>query len=140
MLMWLRPVSLISRFQDDSGEVPPIKCETGYQGKEAERLTRFIWNQVIQLLLTGKELEANSLLEEFDEPPLWDDPLDEAMGTHGNPTNPVASVGCLGLARHHDDLPERNRGLLTDKTPRASTQTQNTLGTTTAWDRRLLND
>ena len=74
-------MSLISLFQDDAGDVPPIKFETGYQGKEAERLTRFIWNQVIQLLLTGKELEANSLLEEFDEPPLWDDPLDEAMGT-----------------------------------------------------------
>ena len=72
----LRPVSLISRFHDDTGDVPPIKFETGHQGKEAERLTRFIWNQVIQLLLAGKELEANSLLEEFDEPPLWDDPLD----------------------------------------------------------------
>jgi hypothetical protein len=30
----------------------------------------------MQLLLTGKELEANSLLEEFDEQALWDDPLD----------------------------------------------------------------
>ena len=69
------PVSLISRFHDDTGDVPPIKFETGHQGKEAKRLTRFIWNQVIQLLLAGKELEANSLLEEFDEPPLWDDPL-----------------------------------------------------------------
>ena len=66
------PVSLISRFHDDTGDVPPIKFETGHQGKEAKRLTRFLWNQVIQLLLAGKELEANSLLEEFDEPPLWD--------------------------------------------------------------------
>ena len=55
------PVSLISRFHDDTGDVPPIKFETGHQGKEAERLTRFVWNQVIQLLLAGKELEANSL-------------------------------------------------------------------------------
>ena len=70
------PVSLISRFHDDTGDVPAIKFESGRQGKKAERLTRFIWNQVIQLLLAGKELEANSLLEEFDEPPLWDDPLD----------------------------------------------------------------
>ena len=70
------PVSLISRFQDDAGDVPPIKFETGHQEEKAERLTRFIWNQVMQLLLTGKELEANSLLEKFDEPPLWDDPLD----------------------------------------------------------------
>ncbi len=70
------PVSLISRFHDDTGDAPPIKFETGHQGKEAEHLTRFIWNQVIQLLLAGKELEANALLEEFDESPLWDDPLD----------------------------------------------------------------
>ena len=69
------PVSLISRFHDDTGDLPPIKFETGHQGQEAERLSRFIWNQVIRLLLAGKELEANSLLEEFDEPPLWDDPL-----------------------------------------------------------------
>ena len=52
-----------------------MKFETGHQGKEAESLTRFIWNQVIQLLLAGKELEANSMLDEFDEPPLWYDPL-----------------------------------------------------------------
>ena len=45
------PVSLISRFHDDTGDVPPIKFESGRQGKEAKRLTRFIWNQVIQLLL-----------------------------------------------------------------------------------------
>ena len=69
------PVSLISRFHDDTGDVPPIKFESGRQGKEAKRLTRLLWNQVIQLLLAGKELEANSLLEEFDEPPLWDYPL-----------------------------------------------------------------
>jgi hypothetical protein len=28
------------------------------------------------LLLMGKATEANSLLEEFDQPHLWDDPLD----------------------------------------------------------------
>ena len=39
-----------------------MKFETEHQGKEAERLTRFIWNQVIQLLLAGKELEALSLI------------------------------------------------------------------------------
>ena len=68
-------MSLISRFHDDTGDLPPIKLETGDQGKEAERLSRLIWNQVIRLVLEGKELEANSLLEEFDAPPLWDDPL-----------------------------------------------------------------
>ena len=71
-----RPVSLISRFHDNTGDVPPIKFDTGHQGEEAKHLTRFIWNQVIRLLWEEKELEANSLLEEFDEPPLWDDPLD----------------------------------------------------------------
>ena len=70
------PVSLISRFHDDTGDVPPINFETGHQGNEAERLTRFIWNEVIQLLLAGKELEAKSLLGEFDESPLWNDSLD----------------------------------------------------------------
>ena len=69
-------VTLTTQFHDDTGDVPPIKFETGHQGKEAERLTQFIWKRVMRLLLTGKELEANSLLEEFDEPPLWDDPLD----------------------------------------------------------------
>ncbi len=49
--------------------------ETGHQGREAERLTRFIWDRTMHLLLMGKEWEANSLLEEFDEPPLWDEPL-----------------------------------------------------------------
>jgi hypothetical protein len=69
-------MTLPTQFHDDIGDVPPIKFETGHQGKEAERLTQFIWNRVMRLLLTGKELEANSLLEEFDEPPLWDNPLD----------------------------------------------------------------
>ena len=69
-------VSLISRFHDDTGDVTLRSSSRPGIRKEAKRLTRFIWNQVIQLLLAGKELEANSLLEEFDEPPLWDDPLD----------------------------------------------------------------
>ena len=68
-------MSLLSRFHDDAGDVPPFQFATGHQGEEAERLTRFIWNRVMKLILTGKEHEANALLEEFDEPPLWDDPL-----------------------------------------------------------------
>ena len=48
---------------------------TGHEGREAEILTRFIWTRIMILLERGKELEANSLLEEFDEAPLWDDPL-----------------------------------------------------------------
>ena len=68
-------VALTTQCHDDTGDVPPIKFETGHQGREAERLTRFIWDRIMRLLVMGKELEANSLLEEFDEPPLWDDPL-----------------------------------------------------------------
>ena len=68
-------VALTTHFHDDTGDVPPIKFETGHQGREAEHLTRFIWDRIVRLLVMGKELEANSLLEEFDEPPLWDDPL-----------------------------------------------------------------
>ena len=68
-------MSLMTQFHDNTGDFPPIKFETGHQGKEAERLTHFIWDRIMRLLLMGKELEANSLLEEFDEPPLWDDPL-----------------------------------------------------------------
>jgi len=68
-------VALTTQFHDDTGDVPPIKFETGHQGREAEHLTRFIWDRIVRLLVMGKELEANSLLEEFDEPPLWDDPL-----------------------------------------------------------------
>ncbi|AII48873.1 hypothetical protein KR52_06925 [Synechococcus sp. KORDI-52] len=68
-------VSVITRFHDDAGDVPPIKFEIGHQGIEREHLTRFVWDRIMRLLLMGKDLEANSLLEEFDEPPLWDDPL-----------------------------------------------------------------
>ena len=69
-------VSVITQFHDDAGDVPPIKFEIGHQGIQREHLTRFVWDRIMRLLLMGKELEANSLLEEFDEPPLWDDPLD----------------------------------------------------------------
>ena len=52
-----------------------MRFVTGHEGKEAERLIRFIWTRIQSLLKRGKALEANSLLEEFDDPPLWDDPL-----------------------------------------------------------------
>ena len=74
----MRPILCRSSHDFTTTQVMCLRSSSrpGIRGKEAERLTRFIWNQVIQLLLAGKELEANSLLEEFDEPPLWDDPLD----------------------------------------------------------------
>ena len=52
-----------------------MKFETGHQGKEAERLTRFIWKRIQWLVERGKEAEACALVEEFDEFELWDDPL-----------------------------------------------------------------
>ena len=50
----LRPVSLISHYQDDAGDVTQIKFQTGHQGKEEERLTRFIWNQVMHCYLVAR--------------------------------------------------------------------------------------
>ena len=72
----LRSVSLISRFHDGTGDAAQVKFNHRHHVKEAEHLTRFIWNRVITLLLMGKTTEANSLLEEFDQPPLWNDQLD----------------------------------------------------------------
>ena len=71
-----RSVSLISRFHDGTGDAARLKFNRRQHIKNAEHLTRFIWNRVIKLLLLGKTTEANSLLKEFDQPPLWDDPLD----------------------------------------------------------------
>ena len=70
-------MSLTSRFHDDTGDLPPIKFETAHQGKEAERLTRFIWNQVIRLLLAGKELFDINAPPEAAEDPQMDLDLDE---------------------------------------------------------------
>jgi hypothetical protein len=68
-------VSKASFLDEGPDDLPPLKFATGQQGREAERLTRFIWARVVCLLEHGEEREANSLLEEFDEPPLWDDIL-----------------------------------------------------------------
>ena len=68
-------MSQAPHFDQDPVDVPPVRFVTGHEGKEAERLTRFIWTRIQSLLKRGKALEANSLLEEFDDPPLWDDPL-----------------------------------------------------------------
>ena len=72
---WSRIVSKASFLDEGPDDLPPLKFATGHQGREAERLTRFIWARVVCLLEHGEEREANSLLEEFDEPPLWDDIL-----------------------------------------------------------------
>ena len=67
-------VSRTSGFDEGPGDIPPLRFETGHQGREAELLSRYVWKRIMILLELGKELDANSLLEEFDEPsPLWDD-------------------------------------------------------------------
>ena len=68
-------VSKESFLDEGSDDLPPLKFVTGHEGREAERPTRFIWERIVCLLEHGEEREANSLLEEFDEPPLWDDIL-----------------------------------------------------------------
>ena len=62
-------------FYDYPDDLSPLKFATWHDGREAERLTRFIWERIVCLLEHGEEREANSLLEEFDEPPLCDDVL-----------------------------------------------------------------
>ena len=66
-------VSKTSGFDEDPGDIPPLRFETGHKGREAEILSRYVWKRITILLERGKELDANSLLEEFDEPSsLWD--------------------------------------------------------------------
>ena len=71
-----RPVSLISRFHDDKGDAAQCKVQARHHNKKAEHLSQFIQKRMLTLLLMGKASEANSLLEEFDLPGIWDDPLD----------------------------------------------------------------
>ena len=66
-------MSKASFLDEGPDNLPPLKLETGHEGREAERLTRFIWERIVCLLEHGGEREANSLLQEFDEPPLWED-------------------------------------------------------------------
>ena len=68
-------MSNASRLDQSPDDIPPLKFVTGHEGREAERLTRFTWNRMLILLGRSKEPEANSILEEFDVPPDWDDPL-----------------------------------------------------------------
>ena len=68
-------MSKASFLDEGPDDVAPLKFVTGHEGREAERLSRFIRERIVCLLEHGEEREANSLLEEFDEPPLWDDIL-----------------------------------------------------------------
>ena len=63
------------RLDESLGDISPLTFVTGHEGMEAERLTRFIWNRMLILLERSKEPEVNSILEEFEVPPFWDDPL-----------------------------------------------------------------
>ena len=68
-------VSKVSIFAEGPDDLPPIKFATGHEGREAARLTRFIWVRIVCLLEHFEEREANSLLWQFDESPLWGDVL-----------------------------------------------------------------
>ena len=63
-------MSIASFFDEGSDDLPPLKFATGHEGREAERLTRFIWERIVCLLEYGEEQEVNSLLKDFDELPL----------------------------------------------------------------------
>ncbi|AII49510.1 hypothetical protein KR52_10200 [Synechococcus sp. KORDI-52] len=65
----------MSYLDESFGDIPPLKFVTAHEGREAERVKRFIWNRILVLLGRSKEPKANSILEEFDVPPVWDDPL-----------------------------------------------------------------
>ena len=67
-------MSKTSGFDEDPGDIPPLRFETGDEGREAELLSRYLSKRIMILLERGKELDANSLLEDFHEPsPLWKD-------------------------------------------------------------------
>ena len=67
-------VSKTSGFDEDPCDIAPLGFETRHEGREAELLGRYVWKRIMILLDRGKELDENSLLEEFDEPSsLWDD-------------------------------------------------------------------
>ena len=68
-------MSKASCIDEGPDDLPPLKFVTGHEGREAERLTRFIWERIVCLLERVEEREANSLLGQFDESPLWDDVL-----------------------------------------------------------------
>ena len=68
-------MSKASFLDEGPDDLPSLEFVTGHEGREAERLSRFIWERIVCLLEHGEEREANSLLEEFNEPLLWDDIL-----------------------------------------------------------------
>ena len=62
-------VSKTTLSNEDPGDIPPLRFETGHEGREAELLSRYAWERIMILLELGQKLDANSILEEFDEPP-----------------------------------------------------------------------
>ena len=70
-------MSKTSGFDEEPGDIPTLRFETGHESREAELLSRYVWERIMILLECDKELDANSLLEEFDQPPLWSDLEDE---------------------------------------------------------------
>ena len=65
-------MSKASFLDEGPNDLPPLEFATGHEVREADRLTRFISERIVCLLEHGEEREPNSLLQEFDEPTLWD--------------------------------------------------------------------
>ena len=63
---------LATQFSSDAERVPPLT----FEGMGDERLDLIIWQRVAWLLMKEQDAEANSLLQEFNLTPLWDDPLE----------------------------------------------------------------
>ena len=55
-------VSKTTVFDEYPGDIPPLRFETGHEGREALILSRYVWKRIMILLEFGKELDANSLL------------------------------------------------------------------------------
>ena len=64
-------VSKTTVFNEDPGDIPPLRFETGHEGREAELLSRYAWERIMILLELGQELEQNqSLRSSTSRPPL----------------------------------------------------------------------
>ncbi len=62
-------------FSQDHPDLPPLVLETTKLESSGGQIGRSIWERAAWLMLIGKEADADALLDEFELPPSWDDPL-----------------------------------------------------------------
>ncbi len=62
-------------FSQDHPDLPPLVFEVTKPAPSSGKIGQSIWERAAWLMLNGKEAEADALLEEFNLPPSWDDPL-----------------------------------------------------------------